>query len=180
VSRSISPTLPRCLTTPLGRVQSFMTPNGPGSWRSPSSLAKKYSRSGGKSMPRQGDRTANARWQPRFRMLSSNETAPEVDQVMHTEALGDFPQLRATGREETSQQPVTAKLLDFDSSSVEAVFLACRQKSTLPSIEPPNIDGMALQCACFFAFHRQEASMQCVSVLPRGVHAMRVRSATGV
>jgi hypothetical protein len=113
VSRSISPTLPRRLTTPLDRVQSFTAPNGPGPRGMPSSLAEKYSRSCGKSMPRQGDRTANARWQPRFRMLSSNWTAPEVDQVTHTEAFGDFPQLRATGREESAQQPIPAKRLDL-------------------------------------------------------------------
>jgi hypothetical protein len=46
-------------------------------------------------------------------MLSSNRTTPEVDQVTHTEASGDFPQLRATGREETAQQPISAKLLDL-------------------------------------------------------------------
>jgi hypothetical protein len=114
VSRSISPTLPRCLTAPLGRVQSFTAPNGPGSRGMPSSLAEKYLRSCGRSMPRQGDRAANARWQPRFRMLSSNWTTPEVDQVVHTEVSGDFPQLRATGCEETAPQPIPTKLLDLN------------------------------------------------------------------
>jgi hypothetical protein len=46
-------------------------------------------------------------------MLSPNGTTPQVDQATHTEASGDFPQLRATGREETAQQPIPAKLLDL-------------------------------------------------------------------
>jgi hypothetical protein len=81
----------------------------------PSSLSEKYSRSCGNSMPRQGDRTANARWQPRFRMLSSNWTAPEVDQATHTEAFADFAQLLAAGREESAHhRSIPAKPLDLD------------------------------------------------------------------
>jgi hypothetical protein len=249
VSRSISPTLPRCLTTPLGRVQSFTAPNGPGSRGMPSSLAEKYSRSCGNSMPRQGDRTANARWQPRFRMLSSNGTAPEVDQVVHTEASGDFPQLRATGREETAQQPIPAKLLDLKLPALGATAQAlenpgqlrrdrrlslakkpagvvdqleiasqrkagnhaftrriqlatvlnrtkpqrlfqagrrlrtsnasatggfqfrglARQKSTSQSIEPPAIDGKALQCGSFLTLYSEESKAQCLSFNHEGI-----------
>jgi hypothetical protein len=33
--------------------------------------------------------------------------------MTHTEAFGDFPQLRAAGREESAQQPIPAKLLDL-------------------------------------------------------------------
>src|ERR1700734_38494 len=47
-------------------------------------------------------------------MLSSNWTAPEVDQVTHTEAFADFAQLRAAGREESAQHPIPAKLLDLN------------------------------------------------------------------
>ena len=47
-------------------------------------------------------------------MLSSNGTTLQVDQATHTEAFGDFPQLRAAGREETAQQPIPAKLLDLN------------------------------------------------------------------
>jgi hypothetical protein len=64
-------------------------------------------------MLRQGDYAATARCEQRFRMLSSNGTTPQVDQATHTEASGDFPQLRATGHEETAQQPIPAKLLDL-------------------------------------------------------------------
>src|ERR1700677_2417236 len=113
VSRSISPTLPRCLTTPLGRAQSFTSRDRPGSRGLSSSLRKICSKSRCKSMRREGDRAATARWHRRFKTLSWNWAAPEVDQVTHTEAFGDFPQLRAAGREESAQQSIPAKLLDL-------------------------------------------------------------------
>ena len=113
-SRSTSPTLPRCFTTPLGRVQPFTIPNGLGSRGLPSSLAKKYLRSRGKSVPRQGDRLAIARCERRFTMLSPNGTTLQVDQVTHTEAFADFSQLWAAGREESAEQSIPAKLLDLN------------------------------------------------------------------
>ena len=113
VNRSILPGLPQGLMTPLDRVQPISGGNRHGSWEVSSSLTKICSSGRGKSMPRQSDRAATARWQPRFRMLSPNGTTPQVDQATHTEAFADFAQLRATCREETSQQPVPAKLLDL-------------------------------------------------------------------
>src|SRR5580693_539427 len=47
-------------------------------------------------------------------VLSSNRATPKVDQATHTEAFGDFPQLRAADREESAQQPIPAKLLDLN------------------------------------------------------------------
>ena len=114
VNRSIPPRLPQGLMTPLDRVQPISGGNRPGSWEVSSSLTKICSRGRGKSMPRQGDRTATARWQPRFRMLSPNGTTPQVDQTTHTEAFGDFSQLRATCREDTAQQPIPAKLVELN------------------------------------------------------------------
>ncbi len=43
--------------------------------------------------------------------MSSNWTTGQVHQVPHTEAFTDFPQLRAGGRKETAQQPISAELL---------------------------------------------------------------------
>jgi hypothetical protein len=63
-------------------------------------------------MPRPSDRAATARFKPRFMVLSSNRTTPQVDQATHTEAFADFAQLLAAGREESAQQPIPAKLLD--------------------------------------------------------------------
>ena len=54
------------------------------------------------------------RCQGRFKASLWNWTTAEVDQVTHTEALGDFPQFRATSRDETAQQPIPAKLLDLN------------------------------------------------------------------
>ena len=110
--RSMSLTLDRGLTTPSGRVHSLRGANRPGPCGVPSSLRQICSRSRCASMPRQSDRAATARFKPRFMVLSSNRTTPQVDQATHTEASGDFPQLRAAGREETAQQPIPSKLLD--------------------------------------------------------------------
>ena len=71
-------------------------------------------------MPRQCDRAVTARCEPRFTVLSSNWTTPEVDQVTHTEAFADFAQLRAANREESAQQPIPAKLLDLDLPTLRA------------------------------------------------------------
>src|ERR1700678_4826642 len=110
----MSLTLDRGLTTPSGRVHSLRGANRPGPCGVPSSLRQIGSRRRCASMPRRSDRAATARFKPRFMVLSSNRTTPQVDQATHTEASGDFPQLRATGREETAQQPIPAKLLDLN------------------------------------------------------------------
>jgi hypothetical protein len=112
--RSMSLTLDRGLTAPSGRVHSLRGANRPGPCGVPSSLRQICSRSRYVSMPRQSDRAATARFKPRFMVLSSSRTAPQVDQATHTEASGDFAQLLAAGREETAQQPIPAKLLDLN------------------------------------------------------------------
>ena len=109
-----SPALDRGLTTPSGRVDSVRGANRPGPCGVPSSLRQICSRSRCASMPRPSDRATTARFKPRFMVLSSNRTTPQIDQATHTEASGDFPQLRATGREETAQQPIPAQLLDLN------------------------------------------------------------------
>jgi hypothetical protein len=81
--RSMSPTLDRGLTTPSGRVHSLRGANRPGPCGVPSSLRQICSRSRCASMPRQSDRAATARFKPRFMVLSSNRTTPEVDQATH-------------------------------------------------------------------------------------------------
>jgi hypothetical protein len=82
-------------------------------------------------MPRQSDRTATARFRPRFMVLSSNRTTPEVDQATHTEAFADFAQLRATGREESAQQPIPAKLLDLKLPALGATAQALENPGQL-------------------------------------------------
>ena len=52
------------------------------------------SRSHCASMPRQSDRAATAQFKPRFKVLSSNRTTPQVDRVTHTKSFADFLQLR--------------------------------------------------------------------------------------
>jgi hypothetical protein len=129
--RSISPMFPRGLTTRAGRFQSMRNPDRPGSGGVSISLRSQCLRIRGKSMPRQGDRTAIARCEPRFRMLSPNGTTPQVDQAAHTEAFADFAQLRATGREETAQQPIPAKLLDLNLPTLGATAQALENLSQL-------------------------------------------------
>jgi hypothetical protein len=51
------------------------------------------------------------------------------------------------------------------SKSVEIVFPARRQKSTLQSIEPHTIDGKALQCGSFLTLYSEELKAQCMSTL---------------
>ena len=111
---SISPIYRRGLATLAGRVQSIRNPGRPGSWGASFSLRNICLRIRCKSMPRQGDRVAIARCEPRFSTLSSNGTTPQVDQMTHTEAFADFAQLRAAGREETAQQPIPAKFLNLN------------------------------------------------------------------
>ena len=112
--RWMSPMLDRGLTTPSGRVRSFRGTSTPGNCGVPSSLRQMCSRSRRESMPRQGDREATARRQPRLRMLSSNRTTPAVDKATQTVAFADIAQLRAAGREETAHQSIPAKLLDLN------------------------------------------------------------------
>src|SRR5580693_2372239 len=110
----MSLTLDRGLTTPSGRVHSLRGADRPGPCGVPSSLRQMCSRSRCASMPRQSDRAATARFKPRFMVLSSNRTTPQVDQATHTEAFADFAQLLAAGREESAQQPIPAQLLDLN------------------------------------------------------------------
>ena len=116
----MSPTLDRRSTTPVGRVHTIRSGNKPGPWGLLSSLRQICSRSCGKSAPRQGDRTATAQFEPRFRVLSSNGTTPQVDRVTHTRAFADFLQLRAIGREETAHQSIPAELLELDPPALGA------------------------------------------------------------
>jgi hypothetical protein len=58
---------------------------------------------------KRGDRIATVRCNPRFMIVSSDWTTRQVDQVPHADALGDFPQLRAAGREEAAQQTIAAE-----------------------------------------------------------------------
>jgi hypothetical protein len=62
------------------------------------------------------------------------------------------------------------------SRSVEIVFPARRQKSTSQSIEPPAIDGKALQCGSFLTLYSGESKAQCMSFQPRVEGAMHVFS----
>jgi hypothetical protein len=112
--RSMSLTLDRGLTAPSRRVHSLMGANRPGPCGVPSSLRQICSRSRCASMPWPSDRAATARFKPRFMVLSSNRTTPQVDQAMHTEAFANFAQLLAAGREKSAQQPIPPKLLDLN------------------------------------------------------------------
>ena len=112
--RWMSPTLDRGLTTRSDRVGFLRGANRPGHGGIPSSLRQICSSSRCKSMPRQGDRAAIARFKPRFKVLSSNRTTPEVDKATQTEAFADIAQLRAAGREESAQQLIPAQLRDLD------------------------------------------------------------------
>jgi hypothetical protein len=51
------------------------------------------------------------------------------------------------------------------SRSIEIVFPARRQKLTSQSIEPPAIDGKALQCGSFLTLYSEESKAQCLSTL---------------
>jgi hypothetical protein len=110
-------------------------------------------------------------------MLSSNWTAPEVDQVVHTEASGDFPQLRATGREETAQQPIPAKLLDLNLPALGVTAQPLENLSQLrrdrrlsfadkPSGVVDQLDLASQRKAGNHASSRGESN-SCVSFLPR-------------
>jgi hypothetical protein len=57
---------------------------------------------------------AITRCEPRFWIVSSHGTTLQVDQATHTEVFADFAQLRAAGREESTQQPIPAKLLELN------------------------------------------------------------------
>ena len=83
-------------------------------------------------MPRQSDRAATARFKPRFMVLSSNRTTPQVDQATHTEAFGDFAQLLAAGREESAQQPIPAQLLGLKLPALGATAQALEFANSHP------------------------------------------------
>jgi hypothetical protein len=76
--RSMSLTLDRGLTTSSGRVHSLRDANRPGLCGVPLSLRQICSRGRCASMPRQSDRAATARSKPRFMVLSSNRTTPQL------------------------------------------------------------------------------------------------------
>ena len=61
-------------------------------------------------MLNQGDRVATFRCNPRFRIVSSDRTTRQVDQVPHADPVGDFLQFRAAGREEAAHQTIAAEL----------------------------------------------------------------------
>jgi hypothetical protein len=104
--RSISPRFPRGLTTLVGRVQSIRNPDRPGSRGVSFSLRNQCSKIRGNSTPRQGNRMAIARCEPRFWTLSSHGTTLQVDQATHTEAFANFAQLRAADRVASRCQPL--------------------------------------------------------------------------
>jgi hypothetical protein len=112
--RSIRPMFRRGLAALAGRVQSTRNPDRPGSRGLYSRLREGCLRGRCKSMPRQGDREATARRQPRLWMLSPNGTTPEVDKAMQTEGFADFAHLRSAGRKETAQHPIPARLPDLE------------------------------------------------------------------
>jgi hypothetical protein len=86
-------------------------------------------------MPRPSDRAATARFKPRFMVLSSNRTTPQVDQATHTEAFADFAQLLAAGREESAQQPIPAKLLDLTLPALGAAAEALETPASSAEID---------------------------------------------
>jgi hypothetical protein len=145
--RSMSPTLDRGLTTPSGRVHSLRGANRPGPCGVPSSHRQICSRSRCASLPRPSDRAATARFRPRFMVLSSNRTTPQVDQATHTEAFADFVQRLATGREESAQQPIPSQLLDLDLPALGATAQPLenpgqlRRDRSLSFAEKPGIRG---------------------------------------
>jgi hypothetical protein len=67
---------------------------------------------------------AITRSEPRFWTVSSHGTALQVDQATHTEASGNFAQLRAASREESAQQPIPAQLLDLNLPALGAIAQA--------------------------------------------------------
>jgi hypothetical protein len=56
-------------------------------------------------MPRQGDRAATAQFDPRFKLLSSTRTTPQVDRVTYTKAFADFARLDAMKRPSKRSPP---------------------------------------------------------------------------
>ena len=143
---SMSPTLDRGLTTPSERVLAFGGANWPGPGGFPSSLRQICSRSRCKPMPRHGDRAVTARFKPRFTVLSSNRTTPEVDQATQTEAFADIAQLRAAGHEESAHQSIPAKLLDLNPPA-----LALQPSHSKTQAAPPRstsfLRGKAVRCS---------------------------------
>jgi hypothetical protein len=80
-------------------------------------------------MPRQSDRAATARFKPRFMVLSSNRTTPQVDQATHTEAFADFAQRRAAGREVTTDRTFNAKL--STPNAAQRHWSSCQDRQSL-------------------------------------------------
>jgi hypothetical protein len=49
---------------------------------------------------------ATVRYNSQFMIVSSDWTTRQIDEVPHADALGDFPSLRAAGRQEAVQHPI--------------------------------------------------------------------------
>src|SRR6202522_1550752 len=128
----MSLTLDRGVTTPSRPVRSLRGADRPGPCGILSSPRQICSRGRCASMPRQSDRAATARFKPRFMVLSSNRTTPEVDQATHTEAVANFAQLLAAPREESAQQPIPAKLLDLNLPALGATAQPLEFANSLP------------------------------------------------
>ena len=93
----------------------------------------------GKSILRQGDREATARCEPRFRMLSSNGTTPEVDQATHTEAFGNLPQFHAAGAKNGPATDRRRSILDLKLPTLGAQPAARKTPASPPRSKPiPN------------------------------------------
>ena len=58
-----------------------------------------------------GDRATADRPNSKSRIVSTQRTTPQVDQVPYTKVFGDFPQLDAAGSKDTAQQPLAAELI---------------------------------------------------------------------
>jgi hypothetical protein len=57
-----------------------------------------------------GDRATADHPVSRSRIVSTQRTTGEVDQVPHTKLLGDFPQLDAAGRNDAAQQTLAPEI----------------------------------------------------------------------
>jgi hypothetical protein len=77
----------------------------------PAGLCGTSARSRYGCMLRQGERAATIRCDQGFRIESSNQKTRQVDQVPHTEAVGDLPKLGTSCRKEAAQQSIATEPL---------------------------------------------------------------------
>jgi hypothetical protein len=75
----------------------------------------------------------------------------------------DIDQLGPSDRHRESPGGGHTSTVRRTSRPVEIVFPARRPKSTSQSIEPPAIDGKALQCGSFLTLSSEESKAQCLS-----------------